>query len=96
MHILTPTATVGSPTYAEMETAGPLGLLARVHTGYWDAVGNPVLALPIGFTESGLPLSMQLAGRPFDEVTILRAGDAYQSATDWHLRVPPMAAEVSA
>ncbi|HVV35405.1 MAG TPA: amidase [Acidimicrobiales bacterium] len=94
--ILTPTATVGSPTYAAMEASGPLGLLAKVHTGYWDAVGNPVLALPIGFTSEGLPLSMQLAGRPFDEATILRAGDAYQSATDWHVRIPPMAQEVQA
>jgi aspartyl-tRNA(Asn)/glutamyl-tRNA(Gln) amidotransferase subunit A len=49
--------------------------------------------VPIGFTAGGLPLGMQLAGRPFDEALVLRAGDAYQQATDFHLRVPPIVAE---
>jgi aspartyl-tRNA(Asn)/glutamyl-tRNA(Gln) amidotransferase subunit A len=66
-----------------------------VHTPYWDSTGNPVLAVPIGFTASGLPLSMQIAGRPFDEATVLAAGNAYQGATDWHRRVPPMIAQAS-
>jgi len=91
--VLTPTATIGAPSYADIEAVGALGLLSKVHTAYWDAVGNPVLAVPIGFTDNGLPLGMQLCGRPFDEATLLRAGDAYQAATDWHLRVPPMAAD---
>ena len=56
---------------------------------YWDGVGNPVLVVPMGFTEGGLPLSLQLAGRPFDEALLVRAGDAYQSVTDWHLQVAP-------
>jgi aspartyl-tRNA(Asn)/glutamyl-tRNA(Gln) amidotransferase subunit A len=63
------------------------GLLGGINTPYWDAVGNPVLAVPIGFAD-GLPVSMQLAGAPFAEATVLRAGDAYQRATDWHLRCP--------
>jgi aspartyl-tRNA(Asn)/glutamyl-tRNA(Gln) amidotransferase subunit A len=50
--------------------------------------GLPALALPCGFTSDGLPISLQLAGRPFDEVTVLRAGHAYEQATEWHTRRP--------
>jgi aspartyl-tRNA(Asn)/glutamyl-tRNA(Gln) amidotransferase subunit A len=38
---------------------------------------------------------MQIAGRPFDEPSVLRVGDAYQQATDWHLRVPSWAADAA-
>jgi aspartyl-tRNA(Asn)/glutamyl-tRNA(Gln) amidotransferase subunit A len=47
------------------------------------------LALPDGFTAEGLPLSLQIACRPYDEATALRIGWAYQQATDWHERRPP-------
>jgi aspartyl-tRNA(Asn)/glutamyl-tRNA(Gln) amidotransferase subunit A len=47
------------------------------------------LALPDGFTAEGLPLSLQIACRPYDEAMALRIGWAYQQATDWHLRRPP-------
>jgi aspartyl-tRNA(Asn)/glutamyl-tRNA(Gln) amidotransferase subunit A len=38
-----------------------------------------------------LPVGLQIVGRPFDEATVLRAADAYQRATDWHTRRPPLA-----
>jgi aspartyl-tRNA(Asn)/glutamyl-tRNA(Gln) amidotransferase subunit A len=47
------------------------------------------LALPDGFTAEGLPLSLQIACRPYDEAAALRIGWAYQQATDWHERRPP-------
>jgi aspartyl-tRNA(Asn)/glutamyl-tRNA(Gln) amidotransferase subunit A len=47
------------------------------------------LAVPDGFTADGLPLSLQIACRPYDEATALRIGWAYQQATDWHERRPP-------
>jgi aspartyl-tRNA(Asn)/glutamyl-tRNA(Gln) amidotransferase subunit A len=47
------------------------------------------LAVPNGFTAGGLPLSLQIACRPYDEAMALRIGWAYQQATDWHLRRPP-------
>jgi aspartyl-tRNA(Asn)/glutamyl-tRNA(Gln) amidotransferase subunit A len=62
----------------------------RSFTVYWSAVGYPAMAAPIGFSTGGLPLSFQVAGRPFGEAAVLRLGDAYQSVTDWHLRVPPL------
>lgn len=57
----------------------------------FNATGLPTLALPCGFSAAGLPLSMQLSGRPFEESTVLRAGHAYQRATAWHTRRPPLA-----
>ena len=56
-----------------------------------NVIGGPSLELPNGFSD-GLPLGMQLIGRPFDEPTVLRAGHAYQQATDWHTRHPQLAA----
>jgi aspartyl-tRNA(Asn)/glutamyl-tRNA(Gln) amidotransferase subunit A len=50
--------------------------------------GHPACALPCGFTEGGLPIGLQIVGRPFDEATVLRSADAYQRATDWHTRRP--------
>jgi aspartyl-tRNA(Asn)/glutamyl-tRNA(Gln) amidotransferase subunit A len=55
----------------------------------WNIVGLPVLALPCGQSAEGLPLSIHLAGRPFDEATLLRVGYEYQRDTSWHLRRPP-------
>ena len=48
----------------------------------------PVLALPCGASLDGLPIGAQIVGRPFDEATVLRAGHAYEQATDWHRRRP--------
>jgi aspartyl-tRNA(Asn)/glutamyl-tRNA(Gln) amidotransferase subunit A len=47
------------------------------------------LAVPDGFTATGLPLSLQIVCRPYDEAMALRIGWAYQAATDWHERQPP-------
>jgi aspartyl-tRNA(Asn)/glutamyl-tRNA(Gln) amidotransferase subunit A len=54
----------------------------------WNVTGQPVLQLPNGFGRNGLPLGMQILGRPFGESTILRIGHAYEQATDWHTRRP--------
>ena len=56
-----------------------------------NVTAGPALELPNGFSKNGLPLGMQVIGRPFDEATVLRVGNAYQRATDWHLRRPPLA-----
>lgn len=65
---------------------GDLG--GSIYTGYWNPVGNPVLSAPMGFTDDGLPLGLQIAGRPLEDDVVLRAGDTYQRRTDFHLRVP--------
>jgi aspartyl-tRNA(Asn)/glutamyl-tRNA(Gln) amidotransferase subunit A len=56
----------------------------------FNLTGLPTLALPCGFSASGLPVSFQLSGRPFEESTVLRAGHAYEQATTWHTRRPPV------
>jgi aspartyl-tRNA(Asn)/glutamyl-tRNA(Gln) amidotransferase subunit A len=56
----------------------------------WNVTGQPVLQVPNGFGRAGLPLGMQILGRPFGETTILRVGHAYERATDWHTRRPPL------
>ena len=48
----------------------------------------PALSVPCGFTATGLPIGLQIAGRPFDESTVLRAGHAYEQGTEWHTRRP--------
>jgi aspartyl-tRNA(Asn)/glutamyl-tRNA(Gln) amidotransferase subunit A len=91
--IVCPTLKTGAPSYESLTENGKpaIGKLTRlVNTGYWDAVGNPVLAVPIGFTGSEKPLSMQIAAAPFGEAAALRAGQVYQEHTGWHLRQPAM------
>jgi aspartyl-tRNA(Asn)/glutamyl-tRNA(Gln) amidotransferase subunit A len=62
----------------------------------WNVTGQPVLALPNGFGRQGLPLGMQIVGRPFDEATIFRVGHAYERATAWHARRPSLVAGATA
>lgn len=88
--IVTPTATTGAPSYELIDSGDLFTILASIHTNYWDPLGNPVLALPIGFTHNGLPLSMQIAGRAYSESTLVAIGDAYQNLTEWHLQMPAL------
>jgi aspartyl-tRNA(Asn)/glutamyl-tRNA(Gln) amidotransferase subunit A len=63
------------------------------YRGLFSMVGGPALSLCCGFTSDGdgkLPLALQLAGRPFDEATVLKVAHAYQSSTTWHLSRPPV------
>jgi hypothetical protein len=56
----------------------------------FNVTAGPALAQCMGFTPTGLPLSLQLAGRPFEEVTVLRAAHAYETATNWRNRRPSL------
>jgi aspartyl-tRNA(Asn)/glutamyl-tRNA(Gln) amidotransferase subunit A len=86
---VTPTSTAPAEKIADMDMTRRM--LGVSFTGVWNLVGLPALAVPCGFSSSGLPLSMQIVGKPFDEATVLRVGDVYQQTVDWQLRVPPMA-----
>ena len=63
--------------------------LADIFTIPANMAGIPGLAIPCGFSD-GLPVSLQILGRSFDEATILRIGDAYQQATAWHSQRPEL------
>jgi aspartyl-tRNA(Asn)/glutamyl-tRNA(Gln) amidotransferase subunit A len=56
----------------------------------FNVTGNPVLAMPAGFSKSGLPLGMQIVGRAFDEATVLRVGAAYEAAAGWMHKRPEL------
>ena len=60
-------------------------------TGVASLTGLPSLNVPCGFDPDGLPIGMQLIGRPFAEAALLRAGHAFQQATDFHRRAPALA-----
>ena len=63
-------------------------ILRRISTHPFGLANVPTLAVPAGFTKDGLPLSLQVAGRPFAEATVYRIGHAYERATIWHTRHP--------
>lgn len=54
-----------------------------------NLAGLPGLGVPCGFSTKGLPIAIQLVGRPFEESTLIALGRAYQDVTDWHRRIPP-------
>lgn len=56
----------------------------------FNIAGVPAISLPCGFSSEGLPIGMQLAGRPFDEPTVLRAAHAYETATGWYRSSPEL------
>jgi Asp-tRNA(Asn)/Glu-tRNA(Gln) amidotransferase A subunit family amidase len=85
--LATPTTPGPAPAFATV--LDPEFPFARSNMGPFNMAGLPALAVPCGFTEAGLPLSLQIAGRAFDEATVLRVGHAYEQATDWHRRHPP-------
>jgi aspartyl-tRNA(Asn)/glutamyl-tRNA(Gln) amidotransferase subunit A len=84
--LATPTAPVTAPAFSTV--LDPNFPFARSNMAPFNMSGLPALALPCGFAPNGLPISLQLAGRPFDEATVLRAGHAYEQATEWHRRRP--------
>ena len=82
--ILTPVAP--TPAFALGEkTSDPLQMyLSDIYTIPVNLAGTCAMSLPCGFSSAGLPIGMQLIGKPFDEATILRTGYAFEQATEWH------------
>ena len=92
--ILTPSTETTAPRADDAEMIATTRRLTRL-TYAWTLAALPALAVPCGFDEAGLPVSLQLAAKPFAEATLFRAGAAYQRETDWHLRESPLAMEAS-
>ena len=87
--LVTPTMLTPAPKAAEMRMESTIDLPS--FTGVWNLSGLPACATPVGFSTSGLPLSMQIVAKPFAEATALQVADAYQRITDWHLQAPAVA-----
>ncbi len=89
--LVTPTVPVHTPTIEECTpSAGNPGKGAELplFTGVFSVTGQPSHTVPCGFTKTGMPVGMMITGHPFDEITVLRVGNAYESLTDWHQRLP--------
>jgi aspartyl-tRNA(Asn)/glutamyl-tRNA(Gln) amidotransferase subunit A len=85
--LVTPTTSIVAPTFAESR-----GDAARAQLlGYcrlFNVLGLPAMSIPCGFSTSGLPIGLQLVGRPFDEATLLRVAHAYERQTAWQSQTP--------
>ena len=88
--LATPTIPTCLPTLAETDIDhGPPGteqkfMAVSVNTRPFNYLGLPAASAPCGFDPNGLPIGLQIAGRPFAEARVLKAVDAYQRDTDWH------------
>ncbi len=96
--LLAPAVAVGATGIDQefVEIAGrqenALSLMSRL-TRPFNLTGQPTISVPCGFTSEGMPVGMQLAGRHWQESTLLRAAHAYEQATEWHTRRPTLNAE---
>jgi aspartyl-tRNA(Asn)/glutamyl-tRNA(Gln) amidotransferase subunit A len=86
-------ATPSDDDISSSEEADP-ALLATImnFTGPFDLTGFPAVSIPCGFTDGGLPVGLQLVAHPYEEARLLAAAHAYESATAWHQRMPPVIA----
>ena len=67
------------------------GLAGRISfTGPFNLANTPALSVPCGFSAAGMPMGLQIVGRPFAEEMVLRVAHAYEQNTDWHNRRPPV------
>ena len=93
--VLAPVAPVAAPTILESDVGNSPDAEAVIQrltrfTRPVNYLGLPSLAVPCGFTVSGLPVGLQIIGRAFDEAKLLRIGAAFQRATEFHTRCPEL------
>lgn len=88
--IVTPTSPTPAFKIGE-KVEDPLQMyLSDIYTISANLAGIPAISVPCGMTETGLPVGMQILGKPFDEETILRIAYAYEQATPWHTMKPKL------
>jgi aspartyl-tRNA(Asn)/glutamyl-tRNA(Gln) amidotransferase subunit A len=93
--LVAPTISGPAPRIEAVERDAVSASLANLRLNRpFNYTGVPSVALPVGFDDDGLPLALQLAGRPWAEVTLLRVAAAYQQETAWHRQWPAVAARV--
>ncbi|MGE4357181.1 MAG: Asp-tRNA(Asn)/Glu-tRNA(Gln) amidotransferase subunit GatA [Candidatus Omnitrophota bacterium] len=88
--IITPTSPT-PPFKIGERIEDPLSMyLSDIYTISANLAGVPALSLPCGFTQDGLPIGMQIIGKPFDEETIFRLAYTYEQNTEWHRKKPKL------
>ena len=85
--LITPSTPIAAPLLEGPEAAEQARWLSRFISPF-NLPGVPALSLPCGFTANDLPIGLQLVAQRWAEAALLRAGYAYEQATDWHLRRP--------
>ena len=90
--LLTPSEWNVAPTFESYNPEGRMRLPDL--TGVWNLTGKPAMSICCGFSDSGLPLGMQIIGRAFDEPMVFKVADAYQRLTSWHTRIAAVPTEV--
>jgi aspartyl-tRNA(Asn)/glutamyl-tRNA(Gln) amidotransferase subunit A len=90
-----PTVPIAAPDLETLRSssAAPMSPGAppfAIFAGIFNLTGQPALSIPCGFDSNGVPVGFSLIGKRWDEQTVLNAGAAYQAATDWHTRRPPL------
>jgi aspartyl-tRNA(Asn)/glutamyl-tRNA(Gln) amidotransferase subunit A len=85
--LVSPTMSGPAPTFAEMDAMTTSRRPS--FTGPYNLTGMPAISVPCGFTSIGLPVGLQIAGKPFDEPTVIRAAYTYQQQARWFERRPP-------
>jgi aspartyl-tRNA(Asn)/glutamyl-tRNA(Gln) amidotransferase subunit A len=86
--IVTPTSPTPPFKFGE-KTDDPLQMyLSDILTISANLAGVPGISINCGFTKSGLPIGLQIIGKPFDEETVLKVAHAYEQATGWHAQRP--------
>jgi aspartyl-tRNA(Asn)/glutamyl-tRNA(Gln) amidotransferase subunit A len=88
--IITPTLNTEAGPITKRFSEWSRGFVASELTAAANLAGLPAITIPSGFGGRGLPTGIELTGRAFNENILLAAAKAYQSATDWHTRRPPM------
>ena len=86
--LVTPTTAYPAPRFESYDAA--FTLRGPSFTAPFNVTGLPAISIPCGFTETGLPVGMQLVGKPFDEPTVLRAAHAYEQHAGWFQQRPPI------
>ena len=87
--LLTPTTPIPAPVAEGLNSVETAPVLTRFVAPF-NLTGLPALSLPCGFTESGLPIGLQIVSHPWAEARVLRAGYAFEQATEWRRRTPPL------
>ena len=87
--LLTPTTPVAAPPIEGPAADRQAPLLTRF-TAMFNLTGLPAISIPCGFTTGGLPIGLQIVSRPWAEVQVLQAAQAYETATGWHTFTPPV------
>jgi aspartyl-tRNA(Asn)/glutamyl-tRNA(Gln) amidotransferase subunit A len=89
--IVSPTAPTPAFRIGE-KTDDPLQMyLSDIHTIPVNLAGIPAISIPCGFSHEGLPIGLQIIGKPFDEGMLLRVAYTFEQNTDFHLRKPKLA-----